>query len=88
MRPRFTRCARALWHLSVVWLRSFATQFSDDFPCVKFFSLVTSARKSFEGLLKLLGWSLAEGDLKEFLSSQFQPNLDGVLEVSGPQEAR
>ena len=68
----FNRCARAIWHLSVVWLRNFATQFYDDFPCVEFSQLVSSARNSFEGLLKLLGWGLAEGELKVF---PFQGNF-------------
>ena len=91
----FNRCARALWHLSVVWLRNFATQFYDDFPCIEFSTLVTSARNSFEGLLKLLGWKLAEGDLKVFpFDSNFkmlgvmvdlQSLTKGVLTISNTE---
>jgi hypothetical protein len=62
----FNRCARAMWFISVVWMKNFATQFYDDFPCIDFSVTSTSAKNSFEGLLTLLGWKLAEGEHKVF----------------------
>ena len=58
----FNRCARALWHIAVSKLSLLVHQFYDDFPGVEPAPTANLARKAFEGLLKLLGWTWSTGD--------------------------
>ena len=66
----FNRCARALWHIAVVWLKLTTTQFYDDYPCLEFEETSKGARVCFEALLQLLGWETSSNPKKSLAFAQ------------------
>jgi hypothetical protein len=88
----FNRCARAIWHIAVVGLDLWTTQFYDDFPSLEFNVLAEHSRKSFEQLMWILGWKVSDNPKKDLpFSPQFKMlgvnvNLEklhtGTLEIS------
>ena len=56
----FNRISKALWHAATVCLDIIGTCYYDDFPCIEPLLTATAARKSFEGMLDILGWAYAD----------------------------
>ena len=81
----FNRCARALWHIAVVWLKLVVTQFYDDYPSLEFSDSSKGARLCFESILQLLGWETSTNPKKSLpFSSVFkmlgvQVDLDHLI---------
>ena len=56
----FNRVSRSLWHIASVFCKLLGGVFFDDFPLLEPQPLCALATKSFEGLLKALGWRFSD----------------------------
>ena len=56
----FNRVSRSLWHIASVFCKLLGGVFFDDFPLLEPQPLCALATKSFEGLLKALGWKFSD----------------------------
>ena len=56
----FNRVSRSLWHIGSVFCKLLGGVFFDDFPLLEPQPLCALATKSFEGLLKALGWKFSD----------------------------
>ena len=61
----FNRVSRSLWHIASLGCKILGGVFFDDFPIVEPEPMCALATRSFEGLLKALGWRYAD-DPKKF----------------------
>ena len=78
----FNRCARALWHLAVVWLKLITTQFYDDFPSLEFSQSSKGAQLCFEAFLQLLGWETSSNPKKSLPFSEVFKMLGVQVDLS------
>ena len=72
----FNRISKAIWHIASVGSGILGGVFFDDFPILEPSNLCAIASKSFEGLLKALGWRYTDDPKK------CHP-FDGVFDVLG-----
>ena len=65
----FNRCSVALRAILIRFFKILCTSFFDDFPCIEYQCLASSAGRITEQLFEQLGWSVATDKLKEFSQS-------------------